>query len=301
MALFATFLLLVYAIIYCSRRFTVRFDANLWILGVMLALISAGSLCLIPAGGAAQAVPGGRAATTGTAGPLYQRFCLRCHGTDGKGERGAGVPDFTKPTWQRRHNDAQVAAAILEGKGSAMPAFAGRLNKDQAKLLVAHIRAFAPQPSSGKGSAATPASTNSTATADQEFLRLQQEFDELNKQLRELKAAQDDSKKPGAAAKKKASEPVLATAPRAPGQLFRQLCQRCHGPGGEGDRAKGGDDVPDFRLPHWHQKRTDAQMLSSILKGTEGTMPAFRRQISEVEARGLVAHVRGFVPTSGQQ
>ena len=64
---------------------------------------------------------------------------------------------------------------------------------------------------------------------------------------------------------------------------------------------KGGEDVPNFRLPRWHHKRTDAQLLSSILKGTEGSMPAFRRQISEMEARGLVAYVRGFAPTSGQQ
>ena len=30
--------------------------------------------------------------------PVYQRYCSGCHGSDGKGDQGAGVPDFTDGT-----------------------------------------------------------------------------------------------------------------------------------------------------------------------------------------------------------
>jgi mono/diheme cytochrome c family protein len=181
-----------------------------------------------------------------------------------------------------------------------MPAFAGRLNKSQAKQLVAHIRGFAPQPVAEKKPVTTPATVNTGTQFDEEFLRLQREFDDLHKQLQEIRTEENAAKKTSAAVKKSVSSKAIASAPRAPELLFRQLCLRCHGPGGEGDRKKGNGDVPDFRLPDWHLKRTDVQLLTSIMKGTEGTMPAFRRQLSEAEARGLVAFVRGFAPSAGQ-
>jgi mono/diheme cytochrome c family protein len=277
----ATVLVLILALIFCCLpRHSARRGGNVVVLGTVTLLVSAGSLGLIPTGGAATAVPGGLAARTGAAGPLYRRFCVRCHGADGRGERGDRVPDFTQPAWQRKRSDAQLAAAILEGKGSAMPAFGGRLSKAQARALAAHVRAFAAR-ASGKSRTATD--------FDAQFRRLQKEYDDLRKQLDELTAAAGGSEKSARA--------VLGPRGhvRPAGPLFRQLCQRCHGASGEGVREKGDEEVPDFRLKEWHQQRSDAQLLASILKGTYGAMPAFHRKIDEAEARGLVAFVRGFV------
>jgi mono/diheme cytochrome c family protein len=89
----------------------------------------------------------------------------------------------------------------------------------------------------------------------------------------------------------------VTSAPRPSGHLFRQLCQRCHGAGGEGVRKDDDGEVPDFRRKEWHRHRSDAEMLASILQGTGGAMPAFGGRVSETEARGLVAHVRAFSVT----
>lgn len=77
---------------------------------------------------------------------LYRRLCASCHGEDGSGRRksvnGVATPDFTDPTWQSRRSDGQLADAILNGLGVAMPAFDDRLDAQQTRDVVALIRSF---------------------------------------------------------------------------------------------------------------------------------------------------------------
>jgi mono/diheme cytochrome c family protein len=90
---------------------------------------------------------------------LFQRLCVSCHGGSGRGDAmGAGLPrppDFAAPDWQSRRSDAQLMISIREGKGSAMPAFGGKLGDAQVRDLVAYVRSFSrikgppiPKPSS---------------------------------------------------------------------------------------------------------------------------------------------------------
>jgi mono/diheme cytochrome c family protein len=144
MAWIVSVLILALIVVYYRRRISARFFGSGLILGAVAVLAASGGLGVLPAGGAAVIEPGGKAAPAQAAGTLYRRFCARCHGADGKGVRGEGVPDFTRADWHRRRGDAQLAAVILEGKGTAMPAFGGRLSKAQAKALVGHLRSFAP-------------------------------------------------------------------------------------------------------------------------------------------------------------
>jgi mono/diheme cytochrome c family protein len=69
----------------------------------------------------------------------YRQYCLSCHGTDGRGaEIRSGmpaIPDFKSAAWQESRTNAQLAASILEGKGTLMPAFRGRVNAAQAQDL----------------------------------------------------------------------------------------------------------------------------------------------------------------------
>jgi mono/diheme cytochrome c family protein len=113
---------------------------------------------------------------------LYRQYCLTCHGVDGKGtEMRPGMPtlpDFTGPTWQEAKKEGQLAGEVLDGKGSLMPAFRGRVSADQAGDLVAYVRAFGPARTSG----AKP----SASDFERRFLKLRQEWDELDKQLRAL-------------------------------------------------------------------------------------------------------------------
>lgn len=71
--------------------------------------------------------------------------------------------------------------------------------------------------------------------------------------------------------------------------FFQERCAGCHGPDGSGQAANGtrlgGRNLTDSR---WLAKQEEASLVTSILKG-RGAMPGFRRQLSEAEARRLLA------------
>ena len=65
--------------------------------------------------------------------------CSMCHGTDGK--KMAGTKEFASPDVQKM-SDAELTAAINDGKPPKMPTYKGKLTDDQIKALVAYIRSF---------------------------------------------------------------------------------------------------------------------------------------------------------------
>ena len=73
---------------------------------------------------------------------------------------------------------------------------------------------------------------------------------------------------------------------------------KCHGADGTGSQTRSLlSEIPDFTSAPWQQQRADAQLMASILDGKGSDMPPQRGKISEEQARGLAAHVRGFAPT----
>jgi quinol-cytochrome oxidoreductase complex cytochrome b subunit/mono/diheme cytochrome c family protein len=124
-----------------------------------------------------------RAARTRVASTLYRQYCLTCHGTDGKGKELRAnmpeLPDFTSHTWQESRENPQFAVSILDGKGKLMPSFRGRVKEDQVPDLVAYVRAFGP--------VKTPDADQPPASEfEEQYRRLQKEWDALQKQLDEL-------------------------------------------------------------------------------------------------------------------
>jgi len=73
--------------------------------------------------------------------------------------------------------------------------------------------------------------------------------------------------------------------------FFQERCAVCHGPDGTGRGASGarlgGRNLVE---PRWLARQEESGLAASILKG-RGAMPGFRRQLSESEARRLVAEV----------
>lgn len=76
---------------------------------------------------------------------LYNRYCIRCHGCDGRGVWDIpDVPDFACASWQASRSDAQLTRLTLEGSGAVMPAFRGTLSLEEAAALARYLRRFAP-------------------------------------------------------------------------------------------------------------------------------------------------------------
>ena len=74
---------------------------------------------------------------------LYNRYCIRCHGCDGRGIWDMpDVPDFTCAGWQSSRSDAQLTRLILEGRGAVMPAFRGTLSLEESAALARYLRRF---------------------------------------------------------------------------------------------------------------------------------------------------------------
>ena len=58
---------------------------------------------------------------------LYNRYCIRCHGSNGRGVWDMpGVPDFTNTRWQVTRSDDQIARIIIEGRGRSCRRSAAR-------------------------------------------------------------------------------------------------------------------------------------------------------------------------------
>jgi len=119
---------------------------------------------------------------------LFQQRCAGCHDENGSGGvlRGSVpvVPDFTNSRWQQRRRDEQLLVSILEGKGSRMPPFHGRVSEEGAQDLVSLIRTFDPtyDPATAARNPAMPGEFS------QRFRELDQQMEELKKQFRELSA-----------------------------------------------------------------------------------------------------------------
>ena len=76
---------------------------------------------------------------------LYNRYCIRCHGVDGRGVWDIpDIPNFTNVRWQQCRSDGQLARIILEGRGACMPPFRGTLSLEEAWGIARYLRTFVP-------------------------------------------------------------------------------------------------------------------------------------------------------------
>lgn len=80
----------------------------------------------------------------------WDKHCLKCHGKDGKGNtkmgKQSGVKDYTDAKVQAEMKDENAIKIIKEGiveKGKKkMEPYGDKLNDDEIKALIAHMRAF---------------------------------------------------------------------------------------------------------------------------------------------------------------
>jgi mono/diheme cytochrome c family protein len=102
---------------------------------------------------------------------LYNRYCIRCHGIDGRGVWDIpDVPDFTDSRWQMSRSDAQIVNILMEGRGAVMPTFRGTLALDEAWAMAHYLRSFVPgtevsRPEVGRAAARQPDTVAPTKSA----------------------------------------------------------------------------------------------------------------------------------------
>jgi len=81
---------------------------------------------------------------------VYQRFCVRCHGQEGKGDGGAAgaVPpsDLSDDTWDHGSSDGEIFTTIHDGTSADMEGYAQRISDTDIWNLVNYIRSLGPQP-----------------------------------------------------------------------------------------------------------------------------------------------------------
>ncbi len=76
---------------------------------------------------------------------LYNRYCIRCHGVDGRGVWDIpDVPNFANPSWQASRTEGQLARSVLEGRGAVMPRFRGTLSLEESWAMARYLRTFVP-------------------------------------------------------------------------------------------------------------------------------------------------------------
>jgi mono/diheme cytochrome c family protein len=81
----------------------------------------------------------------------YRRYCVSCHGTDGKARTSKGkyshARDLTDAQWQGDVSDERIFNSIMNGRNQRgnMPAFADKLNEKEVNSLVSFVRGLKAQ------------------------------------------------------------------------------------------------------------------------------------------------------------
>jgi hypothetical protein len=76
---------------------------------------------------------------------LYNRYCIRCHGVDGRGVWDIpDIPNFTNARYQACRTDNELVRYIIEGRGACMPPFRGTLSLEEAWGMAHYLRTFVP-------------------------------------------------------------------------------------------------------------------------------------------------------------
>lgn len=70
---------------------------------------------------------------------LYRTYCSACHGVDGAGQPLLGAPALNDDVWLYGGTREAVRVSIAQGRTGVMPAFGGRLDAAQIKLVVAWL------------------------------------------------------------------------------------------------------------------------------------------------------------------
>jgi mono/diheme cytochrome c family protein len=88
---------------------------------------------------------------------VFAANCTPCHGPEGKGIVAIGTPNFTDPSVQATFSDEALIKTIRGGKkGTAMPAWGGKLTTSEINSVAAFVRSLGSGKKSPEGAGAAP-------------------------------------------------------------------------------------------------------------------------------------------------
>ena len=77
---------------------------------------------------------------------MYVRFCVRCHGPEGKGDgeaaAGATPSDLTGAQWTYGSTDGELFSVIHDGTSADMAGYAERMSDTDIWNVVNYVRTF---------------------------------------------------------------------------------------------------------------------------------------------------------------
>ena len=80
------------------------------------------------------------------AAQVYRRYCVSCHGTDGRAQTSKGkfshARDLSDAQWQAEVSDERIFNSIMNGRSvrGNMPPFANKLSEKEVNSLVDFVR-----------------------------------------------------------------------------------------------------------------------------------------------------------------
>jgi cytochrome c6 len=81
-----------------------------------------------------------------SAAQIYGRFCVSCHGQDGRATTNKGkfnhARDLADPKWQDDVSDERIFNSIMNGRNvqGTMPPFSDKVTEKEADSLVTYVR-----------------------------------------------------------------------------------------------------------------------------------------------------------------
>ena len=80
------------------------------------------------------------------AAQMYRRYCVSCHGSDGRAQTSKGkfshARDLSDPQWQGEVSDERIFNSIMNGRNvrGNMPSFSNKLKEKEVNSLVDFVR-----------------------------------------------------------------------------------------------------------------------------------------------------------------
>ena len=81
-----------------------------------------------------------------TAPVLYRKYCISCHGSDGRAKTSKGrfshARDLTEARWHEDVSDERIFNSIMNGRNvrGNMPSFSDKISQAEAESLVSFVR-----------------------------------------------------------------------------------------------------------------------------------------------------------------